>query len=154
MLDELAALAAGRDLGTRVRELAAAPLDGRAKLWIVWRALALRRRDPELFERGGYTALAVAGVKAEHVVAFARRHEGRSLIVVAGRLFLQLAGEPGRLPLGGEIWQDTAIDLAPLAGEIGPLVNALTGERVTPSGGLLALSGLFADFPGALLTTG
>jgi len=150
LLDEFAALAAAADLGARVRTLAAAPLDGRAKLWVAARALALRRRDPEIFERGGYTALAASGAKAEHVVAFARRHEGRSVIAVAGRLFLTLLGERGRLPLEEEIWQDTAIDVAGL-GEASGYVNVLSGETVATAGGELALGRLFASFPAALL---
>ena len=150
LLDELAALAAERDLGARVRALAAAPLDGRAKLWIAWRALALRRRDPELFECGGYTPLAVAGAKAEHVVAFARQHEGRSVIVVAGRLFLHLVGEHGRLPIGPEVWQDTAIEL-PATDSASSFVNVLTGETVAAPGGRLSVGRAFGDFPGALL---
>jgi (1->4)-alpha-D-glucan 1-alpha-D-glucosylmutase len=151
LLDEFGGLAGASDLAARVRALAAAPLDGRAKLWVAWRALAARRRDPLLFERAGHVALAATGAKAEHVVAFARRFEDRCVIVVAGRLFLGLVGEAGRLPLGGEIWQDTAIDLAPLGGAGGPFVNALTGATVAPSGGLLALGSVLADFPGALL---
>ena len=127
------------------------PLDGRAKLWVSARSLALRRRDPELFERGGYTALAASGEKAAHVVAFARQHAGRSVIVVAGRLFLQLVGDPGRLPIGAEVWQDTAIDLAPLGGGTGRFIDALTGGTVTAAAGRLALGRAFGDFPGALL---
>ena len=150
-LEELAALAAGSDAGARVRALAAASLDGRAKLWVIARSLALRRRDPELFERGGYTALAASGEKAAHVVAFARQHAGRSVIVVAGRLFLQLVGDPGRLPIGAEVWQDTAIDLAPLGGGTGRFIDALTGGTVTAAAGRLALGRAFGDFPGALL---
>jgi len=150
LLDELAALAAGRDLGARVRELAAAPLDGRAKLWLAWRALALRRRDPELFERGGYTALAVSGAKAEHVVAFARQYEGRIAIAVAGRLFLQLVGEHGHLPIGPDVWQDTAIGL-PAADAAASFVNVLTGETVAAPDGRLGVGRAFGDFPGALL---
>jgi (1->4)-alpha-D-glucan 1-alpha-D-glucosylmutase len=133
-----------------VRELAAAPLDGRAKLWLAWRALALRRRDPALFERGGYTALAVSGAKAEHVVAFARQHEGRIAIAVAGRLFLQLVGEHGRLPIGPEVWQDTAIEL-PATDSAASFVNVLTGETVAAPDGRLGVGRAFGDFPGALL---
>jgi (1->4)-alpha-D-glucan 1-alpha-D-glucosylmutase len=149
-LDELASPAADADPATHVRALGGRLPDGRAKLWLAWRALTARRRDPELFERGDYTPLAASGAKAGHVVAFARRHAGRVAIAVAGRLFLQLVGERGRLPIGAEIWQDTAIDLGPL-GERARYLNALTGETVDAAGPKLALGAAFASFPAALL---
>jgi (1->4)-alpha-D-glucan 1-alpha-D-glucosylmutase len=127
-------------------------LDGRAKLWLAWRALALRRRDPELFERGSYVPLAVSGAKAEHVVAFARQYEGRVAIVVAGRLFLQLVAERGRLPIGPEVWQNTTVEAprgAPPAFE-----DALTGATVAAPGGRLGIGQALAAFPGALLVGG
>jgi (1->4)-alpha-D-glucan 1-alpha-D-glucosylmutase len=153
LLDSLATLAGagGEVLAARVRELFDSPYDGRTKLWIVWRALGLRRADPLLFEQGDYVALEVSGAKAAHVVAFARRHEESVLIAIAGRLFATLLGEAGRLPLGEAVWGDTAVKLGELA-ENRPLVNALTGECIAPGeGGRLPLAKALASFPGALL---
>ena len=149
LLESLGAL---RDAGdaSRVPELLARPDDGRAKLWLAWRTLALRKRDPALFEHGDYAPLAVTGAKAAHVVAFARRHEGRTLVAIAGRLFFALTGEAGRPPLGLEVWLDTAVDLAPL-GDAGPFVDALTGETLRIEGRQLALGRAFDRFPVALL---
>jgi len=110
----------------------------------------VRRRDPSLFEHGSYVPLPARGARAAHVVAFARRYEGRVAVAVAGRLFLTLLGEPGRLPLGAEVWGDTAVDLTPL-GERTTLVNALTGENLPPSVEHLPLAAAFATFPGVLL---
>jgi len=151
-LDALVEMASGsaEPLGARVRALFDAPYDGRTKLWTVWRALDVRRRDPELFERGDYVPLQARGAKAAHVVAFARRYEGRIAIAVAGRLFLTLLGEPDRLPLGAQVWGDTEVDLAPL-GQRTTLVNALTGEVLQPSAQRWSLAEAFATFPGALL---
>jgi (1->4)-alpha-D-glucan 1-alpha-D-glucosylmutase len=84
------------------------------------------------------------------VIAYARRHEGRTLVVIAGRLFAKLLGEPGRLPLGAETWSDTAV----AAGELGEgarLVNVLTGEALTVRDGAIALAQSFASFPAAAL---
>jgi (1->4)-alpha-D-glucan 1-alpha-D-glucosylmutase len=149
LLDELASLAAGDAPAVQVRALGAALLDGRAKLWLAWRALALRRRDPELFERGSYVPLAVSGTKAQHVVAFARQYEGRTAIAVAGRLFLQLVAERGRLPIGPDVWQDTAVEVPALASPV--LEDVLTGATVAAPDGRLGLARAFAAFPGALL---
>ena len=151
-LDALREMSSGpaEALGARVRALFDAPYDGRTKLWTLWRALDVRRRDPSLFEHGSYVPLPARGARAAHVVAFARRHEGRVAVAVSGRLFLTLLGEPGRLPLGTEVWGDTAVDLTPL-GERTTLVNALTGENLSPSAEHLPLAAAFATFPGVLL---
>ena len=152
LLDSLAALAAGPQdsIADGLRALFDDPWDGRGKLWILWRALGLRREDPTLFEQGSYTPLAVTGARASHVVAFARQHAGRALIAVSGRLFLTLLGDGARLPLGPDVWGDTAIDLAPL-GAATDLVNGLTGERLDAPGGRLAMADAFSSFPGALI---
>jgi (1->4)-alpha-D-glucan 1-alpha-D-glucosylmutase len=47
--------------------------------------LSLRRDDPELFAHGDYRALDVQGPARQSVVAYARTHEGRALLVCALR---------------------------------------------------------------------
>ncbi len=85
----------GDGLAARVRSMVEAPHDGRAKLWFIWRLLSLRREQPLLFSEGSYEPLAVEGPLSRHVVAFARRHEDQVLVVVAGRLFVDLAPRRG-----------------------------------------------------------
>ncbi|MCZ7563474.1 MAG: malto-oligosyltrehalose synthase [Burkholderiales bacterium] len=152
MLEDLGRLAAGGKAGLAhvARAMANAPENGRAKLWTTWRALELRREHPQLFERGDYVPLAVAGARAQHVVAFARRHEGCAVIAVAGRLWTSLGAEVGTPPLGEAAWGDTTLSLAPLA-PAEPAVNVLTGEALAAAGGELRLAALFAHFPAALL---
>jgi (1->4)-alpha-D-glucan 1-alpha-D-glucosylmutase len=55
--------------------------DGRIKQHVVHTLLALRRRWPVLFARGGYRALPATGDGAAHVVAF-ERHDARHAVVV------------------------------------------------------------------------
>jgi (1->4)-alpha-D-glucan 1-alpha-D-glucosylmutase len=129
--------------------LAATPHDGRAKLWIAWRLLALRRERPALFRDGDYVALEVSGAHAEHVVAFARRHEGTLLVVVAGRLYARLLGEPGTAPLGDAVWADTAVALDLPDGT--QLNNALTGESLVVERGRISVGSAFARLPAAAL---
>jgi (1->4)-alpha-D-glucan 1-alpha-D-glucosylmutase len=139
--------------GASARDLLARPDDGRAKLWLTWRALELRKRDPALFDHGDYTALTVVGGKPAHVVAFARRYEGRTLLAIVGRLFLELLGEAGALPLGEAAWGDTAVDLAPL-GNTSAFANVLTGETVRVDDSRLPVGRAFTQFPCALLYAG
>ena len=107
--------------------------EGLPKLWLITRALALRRERPEAFGgQGAYTPLAVAGRAAGHVVAFSR---GGAVVTVVPRLLLKLRGE----------WADTRVTLPE-----GTWRNELTGE--TAPGGELAAGKLFAKFPVGLLS--
>jgi (1->4)-alpha-D-glucan 1-alpha-D-glucosylmutase len=124
------------------REVAASSVDevmarleeGAPKLWLIQRALDLRRRRPGWFNGGGgYAPLDATGARASRVVAFSR---AGSVITVAPRLLVSIARDG---------WGDTALPLPP-----GPWTNVLTGERL--AGGTPArLDALLARFPVAIL---
>ncbi|HWI14623.1 MAG TPA: hypothetical protein VNT02_10235, partial [Burkholderiales bacterium] len=143
-------LGAKPDAASRVRELARAAEDGRAKLWTIWRALELRREQPDLFEEGNYQPLQAGGLRSEHVVAYARCHGNVAVIAIAGRLWAKLGGAAGTLPLGPAFWADTAVDCSALRAT-GTAVNVLTGKPVHILDGGLRVAEAFADFPGALI---
>jgi (1->4)-alpha-D-glucan 1-alpha-D-glucosylmutase len=152
MLAELraTAAAAGTNTGDAARALLDSAWDGRAKMWVVLRALDLRRRTPELFERGDYVPAKVAGAREQHALAYARRHGESGLLVVAARMFASLSGDVGSAPLGAETWLDTSVDTTALpAGAM--LTDVLTGARVRANGGRLDLARVFRYFPGAIL---
>ena len=134
-----------------IRSLFTAPFDGRAKMFVVARALALRRREPALFAYGDYRAVRASGARAEHLLAFVRSHARQAVVVVAGRRFGSLGTNVGALPLA-EAWADTTLDLSFLgAGTV--LADVLTGASVA-LGASVPVATLFADFPGALLHLG
>ena len=135
----------------QVSTLMLTPHDGRAKLWITWRLLTLRRERPALFRDGDYRALEVSGAHAEHVVAFARRHEGATLVALSGRLFFRLLGEADRPPLGEAGWFDTRVALDLPDGT--RLTNVLTHETLVVEHGHIALGAAFARLPTAALVT-
>ncbi|HWT20877.1 MAG TPA: hypothetical protein VN280_18400 [Variovorax sp.] len=151
-LDELQAMAGEHDLPMRVHSLAAAPHDGRAKLWFIWRLLSMRRAHAALFREGSYEGLAVEGPLARHVVAFARRHEGRTLVVMAGRLFAAIAGGGANgvpvLP-DADAWRGTRVVL-PEGLEGATLVNVLTGESLMVEGNGAPLDEAFCRMPWAV----
>ncbi|HSD53602.1 MAG TPA: malto-oligosyltrehalose synthase [Burkholderiales bacterium] len=148
-LESLKALAADAEvLPARVRALLQSPHDGRAKLWITWRALELRRRRLDTFEKGDYYPIAAAGARTQHVVAYARRRARAGVVAVAGRLFASLGLDAGVPPLGEAAWGDTTVDLSFIPAGT-PLENALTGESLTATGAL-PLAQAFAHFPGAI----
>jgi hypothetical protein len=61
-----------------------------------------------------------------------------------------LLREPGKLPLGSEIWTDTRLDANEL-GEGARFANVLTGERLAVRNGSIELAQAFASFPAAAL---
>jgi (1->4)-alpha-D-glucan 1-alpha-D-glucosylmutase len=150
MLDRLVALAGSAQLAKDVKALAAAGLDGRAKMWLVWRILTLRREHSDLFKLGDYLPLQSHGTHADHVIAYMRRHGGRSLIVIAGRLWMKLGVAEGKLPVGQQIWTDVSVDAGALTQ---PLTNVLTGESVGTENGRIRLAEAFRSFPGAVLVS-
>ncbi len=156
LLGELEAIAAGpaQALSAAVHALFDAPGDGRAKLWLVWRALQFRRRHEALFLKGDYLPLSVSGVGTRHAVAYARRLGDSGVVVASGRLFATLLREPGTLPLGQAVWGDTALDLSFLP-EGTRLLNVLTGESLElDASRQLAFARAMAHLPGALLAYG
>jgi (1->4)-alpha-D-glucan 1-alpha-D-glucosylmutase len=107
--------------------------EGLPKLWLITRALALRRHRPQAFgPQGTYLPLAVEGPASDHVVAFSRCGE---VVTVVPRLLLRLGGA----------WGETRVALP--AGE---WRNELTGDEVP--GGAVPAGRLFARFPVALLS--
>lgn len=130
--------------------------DGRAKLYLTWKTLALRRRCPDLFRNGDYQPLETQGRYAAHLFSFARQCGNRQVIVAASRWFARLAGASDGLPAGGTAWEDTSI-LVPGAVGKEPYFNVLTGETVETlrdTGEIrLNATDLFQSFPLALLTS-
>jgi 4-alpha-glucanotransferase/(1->4)-alpha-D-glucan 1-alpha-D-glucosylmutase len=135
------------------RELLKTPDDGRLKLYVTWKTLGLRKQHPDLFRRGEYLPLPVYGSKANHVIAFLRRLEGRSALVIAPRLVAALLNEGDGPPIGSEIWDDTHI-LLPSCSCSKSYRNAFTGDVAVQSKAgaesKLDIATAFAEFPTAL----
>jgi (1->4)-alpha-D-glucan 1-alpha-D-glucosylmutase len=143
-------------LAGRVRALAACMEDGRAKLYLIWRALALRNAHPELFSTGDYLPLAGGGRQGAHLCAFARRAGGVHVIVAAPRWFARLAGGAQPPVIGAPFWPETWVTLDPaMPGDV--YRNLLSAEQVRPrtrdGARVLDAAELFADFPVALLVS-
>ena len=73
------------DASELCRELLEAWPDARIKLYVIHRALMLRRGQPRLFGLGAYSPLTAEGPRAEHVVGFARQDGERVAIVAVPR---------------------------------------------------------------------
>ncbi len=148
-LRQLQALAASGDLPAGLDSLLRAAPDGRAKLWVTWRALQARRDHQRLFMHGEYVPLPVHGSRARHVVAFARSADRACAIIAAGRLYGSLDVPVGVPPVGA-VWADTWIDVGGLAAGGGALVDALSGAPLPLDGARLPLAQGFAHLPAGI----
>jgi (1->4)-alpha-D-glucan 1-alpha-D-glucosylmutase len=137
-------------LGDFVRRMLSTLGDGRLKLWVTWRTLALRREFPMVFSRGRYVPVDASGARAPNVVAFARDDGASGVVVVTGRLFASLGLGEGAAPVGDPVWQDTELELPELADET-ELTDALTGAAHRIRGGRLPVGAALAELPVALL---
>jgi (1->4)-alpha-D-glucan 1-alpha-D-glucosylmutase len=128
--------------------------DGRAKLYVTWKALQFRKAHAALFRDGVYLPAAVTGEQANHLCVYARKLEGESVLVIIPRLYARLLGEREELPLGELIWGGTAIELPRRFGATS-LHNILDGSviQATARDGeqVVSVSGALANFPVALL---
>jgi len=127
------------------RDVWAHPADGRCKLLLTTMMLRLRQARPDLFRRGGYEPLEVDGIASARALAFARRLGDEAVVVVAPRLVTR-ALRAGLGPVYGSTRMRLPTDLAGRR-----FRNVVTGVRVQPLEGGLALGPLFTDFPVAVL---
>jgi (1->4)-alpha-D-glucan 1-alpha-D-glucosylmutase len=148
---EMLAAMSGDGRAAALDGLLTAPHDGRLKLWVIWRALGLRRAQAELFARGDYKPVAAAGERARHVVAYARRLGRNGVVAVSGRLFASLGIAPGVPPVGRHVWGDTMLEL-PFVAPGTRLLDELTGEVTESAARGLALATALARFPFALFS--
>lgn len=89
----------------------------------------------------------------DHIVAFARHHEGRVAITVAPRLYTQFMNISGGLLPATDVWKDTRIDVSCLSAV--KYRNPLTDETLSvgekDDGVFLLAEELLKNFPVALL---
>ncbi|MBZ5664524.1 MAG: malto-oligosyltrehalose synthase [Acidobacteriia bacterium] len=126
--------------------------NGLAKLYLTWRTLGIRRKEPLLFQQGSYIPLQAVGQRSEHICAFAREYEGQSVIVAVPRLCATLLGQNFSSPCSDSLWSDTQLEIPDAKGAF--YHDVFTGECL-PLGGnqqrLVTVARLLRDFPVAFL---
>jgi (1->4)-alpha-D-glucan 1-alpha-D-glucosylmutase len=80
--------------------------DGRIKMFLTQRALHFRSEHVDLFQKGDYLPLRTNGAFADCVIAFARKLDRQSAVVIVPRLSSQIG-----FPPIGDKWKDTRIEL-------------------------------------------
>ncbi len=138
-----------------LRELLDAPADGRAKLYVTWKTLKLRRAHPRLFADGQYLELQTEGPKAGRICAFARRWENDELLVVAPRWFALLGADSGKLTDSSAVcWDGTRVrcpESPQLAGYRNVFTDGIVQAQHYPDHAWLNAADLLRSFPLALL---
>jgi len=134
-----------------VRPLLENPEDGRLKLYLIWKTLCLRKQSPDVFQRGEYLPLTVRGARSDQIVAFIRKSDNASVLVVVPRLVASLLGDSNLPPIGSKVWEDTNI-LIPFCSSCETYRNTFTGEVIDlpKADAKIAVSELLAHFPTAL----
>jgi (1->4)-alpha-D-glucan 1-alpha-D-glucosylmutase len=125
--------------------------DGRIKLALTRRLLALRRSFADIFINGTYRPIDVSGPDHERIVAYARSSGGVAVIVAVGRLFARVTDNGRRWPAAGawnaaltlDRFADVTDMLAPgrkiaaprpsIAELFGPLPCAILQARLAPA---------------------
>ena len=120
----------GDHLQMDARELSDNLEDGRIKIYTIWKALGLRRSQPDLFTQGDYAALYAEGSRANHVISYTRSFGDSLLIVVVPRLISRLLGGRGALPCGREIWPEVRAEEC--AAKVEGLLRAYLDHRQGP----------------------
>ena len=123
------------DLGTMQRRF----FDGRIKLFVTWRALELRTRRAELFERGEYRPLRST---SPSVCSFLR---GDDVLVAVPRLTTRIT-KPGTSPVG-DVWGDATLPIE----SRGTFRDIFTGVILELSGVPVPVGQVLATFPVAIL---
>jgi (1->4)-alpha-D-glucan 1-alpha-D-glucosylmutase len=149
LLEGFAALPAAPEAAA-LEAIFGASLDGRAKLYVTWRLLALRQARPALFLEGIYAPLRTGGSHARHAIAYARRHGKDHVVTVVPRLVASLGVKDGELPCGASTWADTRVEV-PFAARDVELVDAITGRARRLEDGGIALGELLDRAPVAVL---
>jgi (1->4)-alpha-D-glucan 1-alpha-D-glucosylmutase len=133
---------------TLLREMVAAPEDGRIKLYLTASLMRTRRANAALFSGSGYEPVEAQGSHAPHIFAFARTGSDGPAIAVAPRLPLTLTG--GTVPpTGRSVWGNTALTIP--ASWPGRWTCAVGGQTVTSADGTIALAEVLDRLPVALL---
>ncbi len=117
------------------------------RVWSTLRKVQLGYRHREIFRRGDYISLEVAGRFKDHVIAFARNYSNNSAITVAPRFLSGLIADD-KSPVGKEAWQDTRINLTSSSHSLWK--NVFTGNMLEGRNSML-VGEILQCFPVALL---
>ncbi|CCH68122.1 Malto-oligosyltrehalose synthase [Richelia intracellularis HH01] len=135
------------DLPNFIAQLLQYPESGEIKQFLIYQVLSARKQYLEVFQRGTYHKLTIAGSLKGHIIAFSRKLGEQNTIVVVPRFITSLIKE-GEYPIGKQVWQETRI-ISPTVSK--PVWHNLITKQQVPSGDIIWLRDILQSFPVALL---
>ncbi len=131
-----------------INELLSTKQDGRIKLFLIYKALAARQKQRNLFEKGNYIPLKITGDNKDSIIAFAWEQKPLCAVIVAPRFLTGIIQE-NQDPIGEKIWNDTRIVLPEETPSL--WTEEITGTEIK-GGQTLLVGDILKYFPCALLT--
>ena len=126
------------------RELLEDWQSGRIKLFVIQRLLAFRAKNQQLFLKGSYQEVPIAGEHSNCLIAFERRLNSQRLLVIVPRLTYLV----GPWPMG-DAWKASVLTAMPR--ETQGWHDVLLQRGPITLGDHVSLSTLFSDLPFAVL---
>ncbi len=149
LLKELKEIFARPDRFDALQDLMRHSADGRIKLYLILAGLHCRQTHADVFEQGRYVPLETDGPEASHLLAFARLHGARIVMVVVPRLVAVRSSEAMN-----SIWDETWVAVPQESGAL-QFQDGLTGRAIVPDRKgeryMVRVSEVFAACPVGLL---
>ena len=121
--------------------------NGQIKMFTIHTLLKHRLELKDFYQCASYEPLHIKGHFKDHIFAFRRKFKDQEVIIAVPRL-LNSVCRYEKLPLGHDIWRDTAIEANECAGQF---LNILNGREVSASQSIFFAGEIFRDYPGAVL---
>lgn len=129
-------------------ELWAQRTNGKIKLFLTHKLLALRKHYRQLFEKGNYIALETKGKYKEHILAFARQEKDDWVIVVVPLHIASLASLQGT-DVASVDWENTSVRLPVYAPQ---QWQSLCAKKELTATDKIVVKDIFKELPIAILS--
>lgn len=134
-----------------LNEYLKSPKNGKIKLFITQQTLRLRRSLPDLFTKGCYLPLSIAGPKENHLIAFARALDEKIVIVIASRFFTFLMKDFSSCS-DGRVWKETFVEV-PIEFTKRKFKDIYTADELVLDSLHVPLERVFSKMPFAVLVS-
>jgi len=127
--------------------LCESPGNAKAKIYLIYKTLGFRQKTKPLFDEGAYIPIVIKGAHKDCIIAFMRKKNGLSAIVVATRFLTHVIAPDANWKRAD--WADTILIIP--NSEPSNFNNLLTGKEIKTQNGRLFIKDILAGFPVALL---
>jgi (1->4)-alpha-D-glucan 1-alpha-D-glucosylmutase len=144
MLEEIKAKA-NQDMAALLIDLLNTFQDGRIKLYLVHVLLEFRKNHLQLFESGAYIPIEIEGTFKENIVAFIRKTENKTALMIAPRFYSYFT-KAGEMNNASDAWGDTTLLLPETVWPL-HVQSIITGRNIYLENKKTLISNILTDFP-------